>query len=277
MKAALCHASPVLLLEGGGRFKDRALLRLAGYEPASVTDEQLFTVGFSQAIHRLQLLHGDDVLGVGRDDLNALKSARDVTAHGGQVADATGDSLFRVFVTLATTQNKLAALLESTPETFWGPAWSTVEKALRDHKDALKQQLVVAYATAQKRFAERTRDLDDDAISGLLEQAGERVQATNTAMPRKCPVCGGKGLSTERPEQRPRSGRGRKVERGWMAVNFSCPICHLTLESEALVKAAPGFDPWESADEFDLMDYWERDMAELDAIQDIDDEAEEPI
>lgn len=272
VKAALCKASPVLLLEGGNRFKDASLLRLAGLRPAAERDDQVFTVGFEQAVRRLQLLYGDDVLGVGSDGLGTLKAARDVTAHGGRVSESTGDALFRVVVTLSTIQNALAPLLDATPEQFWGEAWSTVEKALRRREDDIKQQLAVAYAAARKRFAERTRDLDEEAIDRLLEQAGDRVNASKNLMPRQCPVCSGKGLSAERPEQRTIRRRNRKeVSHGWTATNFTCTVCHLTLESEALVKAAPDFEPWESADEYDLLDVWEEDMAAIDS-QGLDDE-----
>ncbi|MBB3045571.1 hypothetical protein [Nocardioides soli] len=266
VKAALCKASPVLLLEGGNRFKDVSLLRLAGLRPTRQRDEQVFTVGFESAIRRLQLLYGDGVLGVGPDGLAALKAARDVTAHGGQVSESTGDALFRVLVTLGTIQNALAQRLDSTPEEFWGAAWPTVEKALRQRQDDIKQQLAVSYAAARKRFAERTRDLDEEAIDRLLEQAGDRVNPSKNVMPRQCPVCSGKGLSVERPEQRVANRRsGTTVIHGWMATNFTCPVCHLTLESEALVNAAPDFEAWESADEHDLLEIWQEDMAALDS------------
>lgn len=265
VKAALCKASPVLLLEGGSRFRDASLLRLAGLQPATTRDEKLFTVGFEHAVRRLQLLYGDDVLGVGPDGFATLKAARDVTAHGGEVSESTGDALFRVLVTLGTIQNALTPRLDSTPDDFWGTAWPTVEKALRRRQDDIKQQLAVAYAAARKRFAERTRDLDDEAIDRLLEQAGDRVNPSKNVMPRQCPVCSGKGLSVERPEQRVAHRSSRKVIlHGWMATNFTCPVCQLTLESEALVKAAPDFEAWESADEHDLLGVWQDDMASFD-------------
>jgi hypothetical protein len=43
------------------------------------------------------------------------------------------------------------------------------------------------------------------------------------------------------------------------------------LESEALVNAAPDFEAWESADEHDLFDIWQEDMASLDSHDEAED------
>lgn len=270
VKAVLCKASPVLLLEGGSRFKDSSLIRLAGLAPAvlpaagTVAGEQVFTVGFEPAVRRLKLLYGEPVLGVDTAGFAALKAARDVTAHGGQVTASTGESLFRVLLTLATIHNELAPRLGTVPAEFWGPAWPTVENALRERHDEVGRQIAVAYAAARKRFNERIADMDEDSVVRILDQAADRVSPSKSSMPRKCPVCSGKGLSLERPMQRRVhvDGQAPAITHGWLAMNFSCPVCQLTLESEAMVATAPDFDALESADD-GLTEAWERDMAEV--------------
>jgi len=276
IKAALCRISPVLLVEGGGRFSDKALIRLMGYQPASAVNTSadrrpIFTVGFEQAIKRFELLYGDEALGVDPASLQLLKAARDVTAHGGAVGEAATQTLLNVLVVLCSVHAALAPLLGLTPEEFWGPAFTLVQKASQQMEDQIRQQLQTLYAASRRRFDERFGDVDEETLSTLIEQANYKVQLSPGQTYRTCPVCGGTGLSHERPAKRTAlSRRGSpSVQRGWMAIDFRCPMCKLNLESEQLVASAPHFEPWEAAEE-ELLHFWAEDVGDDLDSEDLD-------
>lgn len=75
---------------------------------------------------------------------------------------------------------------------------------------------------------------------------------------RQCPVCGSRGMSHVRAElRRELDVRGRPIlVPGFVAIDFRCPICDLTLEDEQLVQAAKRFDAWEPEPEGLELDYW---------------------
>lgn len=80
LKAALCAASPALLIEGRNVNHD-ALIRLIGYEPVrrrAMQRRPPHTIGLADAMDRFELLYGPDSLGASRDDLDLLKAARDL-------------------------------------------------------------------------------------------------------------------------------------------------------------------------------------------------------
>lgn len=274
IKAALCRISPVLLVEGGQRFKDQALIRLVGFQPihaarpgASTSDARPFTVGFEQAIKRFQLLYGTDSLGVGQSALDELKAARDVTAHGGAVSEVTGETLLHVLVTLCKVYDALTPCFDLAPEEFWGELYSLVERSMREEEDAHRQQVDALVGAAQRRFQNEYGELDEDTVSAVIEQASERVQWKHGHDRRTCPVCGAQGLSRVRALKRTVIERGRPhVQRGWTAMDFRCPVCKLWLPTEDLVQLTDGLEPWDAAvDEWQL-DFWGEDMgSDLDA------------
>lgn len=274
IKAALCRTSPVLLVEGGNRFKDQALIRLAGFQPVfaprsstRAADDRPFTVGFEQAIKRFQLLYGPDSLGVSQLALDELKAARDVTAHGGAVTEVTGETLLHVLVTLCKVYDALTPCFDMMPSDFWGELHSLVERFMREDEDAHKQQVDALVGAAQRRFQSEYGEVDEDTVSNVIRQASERVQWTQGHDRRTCPVCAAQGLSRVRPLKRTVIERGRpQVQRGWTALDFRCPVCKLWLPSEDLVQLTDGFDLWEAADDEWQLDFWAEDMgSELDA------------
>lgn len=274
VKAALCRASPVLLVEGGSRFRDHALIRLVGFQPAVETQtsksvpvaRQIFTVGFDAAIKRFQLLYGTESLGVTQSALDELKAARDVTAHGGAVNEVTGETLLRVLVTLCRVHGALAPRFDLSPEQFWGDLYTLVQRSMREDEDAHRQQMDALVAAAQRRFQHEYGDVDDDTVSAVIMQASDRVQWMHGHDRRTCPVCGAQGLSKVRALKRTVVERRRpRVQRGWTAVDFRCSVCKLWLPTEELVHLTPGLDAWEAAiDDWEL-GFWAEDADELDA------------
>lgn len=266
IKAALCKASPVLLIEGGNRFSDHALISLVDNRrrppiPGKKTRGP-FTVGFDAAVKRFTLLHGEDSLGVKQSEIDNLKDARDVTAHGGNVAEAEAESLLRILVTMARVFEQLAPLIGTTSEDFWGSSHGLVVQASEDHDNQTQHQVATLLRAANRRFQEQYGDLDPDALGMIKTHAADRLQLTATTGYRRCPVCGSAGVSQERPAKRTtvRGGRAR-TERGWTAVDFRCHVCKLYLPNEELISVATDFDPWESysSDDFSLQ-FWIEDM-----------------
>lgn len=273
VKAALCRASPVLLVEGGARFKDQSLIRLVGYQPAvetqatkrGVDSRQIFTVGFDAAIKRYQLLYGIESLGVTQAALDELKAARDVTAHGGVVSEVTGETLLRVLVTLCKVHEALAPRLDLTPQQFWGDLYTLVQRSMRKDEDAQRQQIDALVGAAQRRFQLDYGDVDDETVSSVIMQASERIQWIHGHDLRTCPVCGAQGLSKVRAIKRTVIQRGRPVvQRGWLAVDFRCSVCKLWLPTEELVKLTDGLEAWEAATDDWALGFWLEDVDEPD-------------
>lgn len=274
VKAALCKVSPVLLVEGGSRFKDTSLVRLLGYEaappptgrqaqPGSV-ERVLFTVGFEQALVRFALIYGDQGLKVTPAQLAELKAARDVTAHGSMGAGPVSDAMDRILVTLSTVHSVLAPLLGTSPEQFWAGHHRLIERVVASSQRSLTDQVRALYDAAQARFQAKYADVDPDGLQAILDAADERVQPAKGTMYRKCPVCGASGIAHERPEKEVRTTRrgGRKVVRGWRATDFRCGVCRLVLDSEELIAAAPDFEAFDDAspeDDMSLLDIWAGD------------------
>lgn len=270
IKAALCKISPVLLMETGKRDDHRALLRFAGLEPIQAPTKggrEIFTLGFDAAIARFKMLHGERSLGVTKAELDQLKAARDVTAHAGDVRGAEDGTLLAVLVTLCKVHNALAVHLETLPAEFWGEHLSLVEKVMREGDDNVKSQVEALIAAAERRFHRDTANLDDETISQVLMQREDRFEPADGESRRKCPACGGTGASHERPAKRRTVARGRaRVERGWIATDFHCSVCELTLSTEEMLGHAPGFESWAPADGEMLLYFWAEDMGdELDA------------
>lgn len=269
VKAALCRISPVLLIEGGQRFSDHALLRLSGIKPAAGTasagrSRQVFSVGFEAAVKRLQMLHGPDVLASDQAALETLKAARDVTAHGGAVGEAGSETLLRVLDVLRKVHTALAPLLDMTPEQFWGDSFKLVQEASRRRKTDLSRQIDALFMAAKYRFEQRCAGLDEETVQLMVDQAGQRVEpADKDEYYRTCPVCGATGLSHERASKRiVFRGEKRRVERGWTATDFRCSICKLYLDTEELIEAAHDFERWNPAGDDDLLHFWAEDMGE---------------
>jgi C4-type Zn-finger protein len=85
--------------------------------------------------------------------------------------------------------------------------------------------------------------MDEDAIQQFLDQSADWIILDKDEMLRECPVCSGTGISHERAGKvSMRVPNGQGVVRGWVATDFRCSICKLTLESEAFTLAAPHFE-----------------------------------
>lgn len=269
VKAALCRISPVLLVEGGQRFSDHALVRLTGFRPAETNAHhgrarQVFSVGFEAAIRRLQMLYGPDVLAADQNAIETLKAARDVTAHGGAVGEVGSETMLRVLDVLRKVHTALAPLLAMTPEEFWADSFNLVQEAERVRRTDLSRQVNALFKAAQYRFDKLCTGLDEETVQLMIDQAGQRVEPTEKdEYYRTCPVCGATGLSHERASKRTvvKAGK-RRVERGWTATDFRCTICNLYFDTEELVTAADGFERWNPAGDDELLNFWAEDMGE---------------
>ena len=264
IKGVLCRSSGVLLLEGQ-RFSEFSLLRLAGFQPVASPAKNgtqrrtatglPFTVGFGKAVERLGLLHGPDILGVTAEQLDELKTARDLVAHSAQDTSAVGEPMHRILVTLGTCVDGLLPLVGVQFDDYWAESASLITRALESQRDAVSARVSTLYAAARARYEAQFRGIDPDALQSLKDEAHWSAWVRGEGS-RSCPVCEAKGLSRERPElRRHLSRRGQVVvEPGYAAVTFRCPVCKLVLENEGLVRAAPGFESWQ--EEIDDVSYW---------------------
>jgi hypothetical protein len=265
VKSVLCKLNPILLVESQ-RVSDPALLRLVGIEPRQRaaassgrrTRDSAFpyTVGFTKAKERLDLIYGRDVLGVGAD-FDELKAARDLTAHGGAIASDVSRTMHRVLVALARAIEQLLPLLDTTPEEFWGESSPMIARVLENQQDAVRAQIDTLYSAAQRRFDERYEGVPPEGLDELQHETYWRLAERNEES-RQCPVCGSRGMSHVRAELRQElDARGRpRLVPGFLAIDFRCPICNLILEDEQLVQTAKRFDAWEPEPEGLELDYW---------------------
>ena len=259
VKAVLCRANPVLLLEAQ-RFSEIALLRFAGFQPAragELSKTQMattrrantfpYTVGFAKSIDRLELLYGKGVLG---DDrlLDELKAARDLSAHAIQNRGQVSDSMHRVVSALAKAFDRLLGPLDTTPVDFWGEHISLIEGVLRNDSGLLRRQVRTLFAAAQRRFDKKYEGIDPESLEDLKQDAFYEKAQPETER-RSCPICFSSGSSHVRAElRREVDDLGNPVLlAGFSSLDFQCFICGLTLEDESLVHAAgPEFQAWES-------------------------------
>lgn len=264
LKAVLCRSSPVLLLEGQ-RFSELSLLRLAGYQPvvaASRGSTQRrgspglpYTVGFAKAVERVGLLHGPNVLGVTSEQVDELKAARDLVAHGADDTSVVSEQMHRVLVTFGTCATALLPLIGLSQDDFWGESGALIERALDSERDAITARVRALYAAARARYETQFRGIEPSALETLKEEAYWTAWSRGEGS-RSCPVCDARGLSKERAELRRHLSRAGRVvvEPGFAAIDFRCPVCKLVLETESLVEAAPGFEGWQ--EELDDVGYW---------------------
>lgn len=276
IKAALCRASPALLVEGQ-RFSDDALIRLVGYQPAArrkgsgssraARERFPYTVGFAKALERFELLYGDQSLGVVRSALDELKGARDLTAHASSSTEQVSETMHDILMTVATVFENLLPLLGSTQEDFWGEHLGTIQHATEAQKDVVTAQARGLISAARERFATQYAGVDPEGMTLLLTESFWQRPLADDEWRRTCPACGAEGISRLRAEKRMEgdaSGRSRTA-RGYKAIDFRCHICKLVLESELLVDAAPDFESWD--EEFDL-DLWAEDFG----VEDLDED-----
>ena len=170
------------------------MLRLAGFTPSAAgarpaTGRQVFSIGFEAAIKRLQLLYGPRVLGASQSSLELLKAARDVTAHGGAVSNASTETLLEVLTALARTHAALAPLSDTTVQEFWGTSIDVVLAASKKQKDKNSQQVRTLYAAARHRVDQLFAGVDEETVRNVLDQTSYKVEPS---LPneyfRTCPV-----------------------------------------------------------------------------------------
>jgi hypothetical protein len=255
LKAALCAASPALLIDSRQGNED-SLIRLVGYvpsrrqvvggDPPRHADRPPYTIGLAKAMDRYELLYGPGALGASRDEFDLLKAARDLAAHGAGSREVTED-MHRVLVTLATVVDAVLPHVGVLPGDFWGDHAGLIAHAMEKQRDKVVARARTLISAAKQRFEARYAGIPEEALDKLMV---ESFWLSNPQLPeewdRVCPACGARGVSRVRPEIL-RQAVSPYAVAGFKSIDFRCSICNLVLESEELVDAAADFEAWEEA------------------------------
>jgi hypothetical protein len=270
LKAALCAASPALLIDWRQR-NDDSLIRLVGYVPLGRqavggdapghADRPPYTIGLAKAMDRYELLYGHGALGASQDEFDLLKAARDLAAHGAGSREVTED-MHRVLVTLATAVEAVLPHVGVSSGDFWGDHAGLIDHAMEKQRDKVVSRARTLISAARQRFEARYGGIPIENLETFRTETVWQSNPRPDEWARTCPACGSQGISRIRPEIRPQavspSGPTRGVA-GYKAIDFRCPICNLVLESEELVNAAVDFEVWEEAYD-DYLDFWAEDF-----------------
>jgi hypothetical protein len=255
LKAALCAASPALLIDGR-QGNDDSLIRLVGYMPSRRqtaagdasrhAERPPYTIGLAKAIDRYELLYGRGALGASQEEFDLLKAARDLAAHGAGSREVSED-MHRVLVTLATVVEAVLPHVRVLPGDFWGDHAGLIARAMEEQRDKVVARARTLISAAKQRFETKYAGIPEEALDRLMV---ESFWLSNPQLPedwdRVCPACGARGVSRVRPEIM-RQAVSPYAVAGFKAIDFRCPICNLTLESEELVDATADFEAWEEA------------------------------
>jgi hypothetical protein len=266
LKAALCAANPALLIDWQ-RGNDDSLIRLVGYmpfRPQAVgggpprhSDRPPYTIGLAKAMARYALLYGPDALGKSQDEFDLLKAARDLAAHGEGSREVTED-MHRVLVTLATVVDAVLPHLDESPGNFWGDHADLIAHAMDTQRDKVLARARTLISAATRRFEAKYNGVPKESLKTLMNETVWQSSIQSDEWPRVCPACGSEGISRVRPEIRHQEVNPHHPKvgvAGFKAIDFRCPICNLTLESEELVDAVGDFEAWEEADD-DFLAPW---------------------
>ena len=264
LKAALCAASPALLIDWR-QGNDDSLIRLVGYVPSRRqavggdaprhADRPPYTIGLAKAMDRYELLHGPGALGASRDDFDLLKAARDLAAHGAGSREVTED-MHRILVTLATVVDAVLPHVAVSPGDFWGDHAGLIAHAMEKQRDKVVARTRTLISAATQRFEAKYAGVPMESLETLMMETVWQLNRRPDEWPRTCPACRSEGISRIRPEIRRHPVTYRRVAAGFKAIDFRCPICNLALESEELVDAADDFEAWEEAYEDYAVDLW---------------------
>lgn len=150
----------------GQNLNHDALIRLIGYEPVKRRAMQRrpavggsnrhtvrppHTIGLADAMDRFELLYGPDALGASRDELDLLKAARDLAAHGEDSREVTED-MHRVLVTLATVVEAVLPHVGVSPGDFWGDYAGVIAHAMEKQRDKVVALTRTLISAAKQRF-----------------------------------------------------------------------------------------------------------------------------
>jgi hypothetical protein len=208
---------------------------------------------------RFELLYGPDTLGAPRDDLDLLKAARDLAAHGEGSQEVTQD-MHRVLVTLATVVEVVLPRLDVSPVEFWGSYSSLIARAMEKQRDRIVDRVRTLISAARQRFDAKYDGIAPDGLEALMTESWWDQPFQNDEWARVCPACGAQGISRLRAEVRRRAVHPDLQKRtvpGYKAINFRCHVCKLALESEELVDAAEDFEAWEEVGD---LEFWAEDI-----------------
>ncbi|GAA2153388.1 hypothetical protein [Humibacillus xanthopallidus] len=241
LKAALCAASPALLLER--QFNDEALIRRVGLQPLGKSgttprrgvERPPYTIGLAKAIDRYQLLYGQDSLGVSPEDLGLLKAARDLAAHGSNAPDVTQE-MHVVLVTFAKVVNSVVARLRMSDEEFWGAHTFLVSRALDEQRGQVASRARTLISAARQRFETKYDGVPRESLERLMTETFWELNPKPNEWSRVCPACGAQGVSRVRADlwREATPEETVRLVAGYKAIDLRCPICQLTLESEEL-------------------------------------------
>jgi len=249
-----------------------ALIRLIGYEPVKRRAMQRrpavggsnrhtvrppHTIGLADAMDRFELLYGPDALGASRDELDLLKAARDLAAHGEDSREVTED-MHRVLVTLATVVEAVLPRVGVSPGDFWCDYAGVIAHAMEKQRDKVVALTRTLISAAKQRFESQYIGVPRESLEARMMETVWQLNTRPDEWPRGCPACGSQGIPRLRPEiRRQASPYGpKRAVAGFKAIDFRCPICNLILESEELIDAVDDFEAWEEAYEDWVVDLW---------------------
>jgi len=206
---------------------------------------------------RFELLYGPDALGASRDELDLLKAARDLAAHGEDSREVTED-MHRVLVTLATVVEAVLPHVGVSPGDFWGDYAGVIAHAMEKQRDKVVALTRTLISAAKQRFESQYIGVPRESLETRMMETVWQLNTRPDEWPRGCPACGTQGISRLRPEiRRQASPYGpKRAVAGFKAIDFRCPICNLILESEELIDAVDDFEAWEEAYEDWVVDLW---------------------
>lgn len=240
-KAVLVSMNPVYLLEMRNGNPDM-LLYLGGH--LELGEEKVRTVGAKDAIKRLR------TLGILPPDpqLDMLIELRNGTAH-----TSTGDRAKALLPALVESSWALLKKVGIDIGDFWERWSGAVIIAVDQQRSQVERDVEIRIRQAWHRF--------DDRFAGLPESARERALAEPSSAPYPfdispfrapteshyyilatvgCPCCSGTAMLKVLPS------RDIKLGPRLLMDALHCPLCLLSLESPAEVRAAGVQDPWQS-------------------------------
>jgi hypothetical protein len=179
-----------------------ALIRLIGYEPVKRRAMQRrpavggsnrhtvrlpHTIGLADAMDRFELLYGPDALGASRDELDLLKAARDLAAHGEDSREVTED-MHRVLVTLATVVEAVLPRVGVSPGDFWCDYAGVIAHAMEKQRDKVVALTRTLISAAKQRFESQYIGVPRESLEARMMETVWQLNTRPDEWPRGCPA-----------------------------------------------------------------------------------------
>jgi hypothetical protein len=156
--------------------------------------------------------------------------------------------MHRVLVTLATVVKAVLPHVRLSPGDFWQSHSGLIARAMEKQRDMVGARAGTLISAARQRFEAQYDGVPRESLETLMTETFWQLNLRPDEWARACPACGAEGISRIRAEIRRQAVspyRPKRAVAGFKAIDFRCPICNLTLESEDLVDAVADFEAWE--------------------------------